>query len=660
VSIALPGVAGETIDWLDIARRDGFEAVRSGILSATQFQPTLEELAQSKEQASRSDRLSQIGAMYPLPSVISGAFEYQYTAHGEIWVHKSVKEKDTETGEVKQVWMPIASPFGVPAWLQRSDAEDAHGLRVLIEGMDGQQRPIDVERAELALRGGSEIRSRLMQAGLRASLNGQNEILTLLQLAKPPESIITVSRPGWCSTPHGGWGFITPGGDFLGTNTGRRIELDSAVRLAARISRAGTLLGWQEAVRAAITSPDCPHWILGIVSGLAGPIVQLCRLPSCGLAFSGPTSLGKSITQELAVSSWSASRLTDGGLFKSWRSTENAIEVLALGATGTVLPLDEMGHVDGRVAGRVIYSLAGGVAKRRMDKPGQLLPTDTWSTFVLLSSELSLREKIVGDGGQWTGGMAARVLDVNVASVNPAVAAETMALIDGIHAHYGHAGPLFVGELIAHGMHREPERLRQKIITIARELAGKQSNSAEARAAEPLAIVYVGGQFGIQFGLLPLAEDALLEAVQWAWHRFRESLEASVLDPATQIVPNLRRWLAERWGVTCKPVDAGNPSVRSAVALPGLNNREAIAWYDDTTVYIPSGRLVEAAGVLLSETAIARNLDRNGFVARRTSDERIAVRSVPNIGKLDAYALRRAEFHSGKDAERLHEVVDGG
>jgi hypothetical protein len=295
-----------------------------------------------------------------------------------------------------------------------------------------------------------------------------------------------------------------------------------------------------------------------------------------------------------------------------------------------------------------------------MDKPGQLLPTDTWSTFVLLSSELSLREKIVGDGGQWTGGMAARVLDVNVASVNPAVAAETMALIDGIHAHYGHAGPLFVGELIAHGMHREPERLRQKIITIARELAGKQSNSAEARAAEPLAIVYVGGQFGIQFGLLPLAEDALLEAVQWAWHRFRESLEASVLDPATQIVPNLRRWLAERWAVTCKPVDAGNPSVRSAVALPGLNNREAIAWYDDTTVYIPSGRLVEAAGVLLSETAIARNLDRNGFVARRTSDQRIAVRSVPNIGKLDAYALRRAEFHSGRDDDLLHEVVDGG
>ena len=485
VQIALPGVAGEAIDWLDIARRDGFEVVRSNILSAARFQPTPEELAESEVQRSRSDRLAQIRAMYPLPTVISGTFDYRYTPHGEVWLYKLLNEEENqETGEVEQVWMPISSPFGVPAWLQRSDAEDAHGLRVLIEGMDGQQRHIDIERAELALRGGTEIRSRLMQAGLRASLGGQSEILTLLQLAKPSKSIIIISRPGWCATPDKGCGFLTPGGDFLGTNSRRRIELDHAVRLGARISRGGTLLGWQEAVSAAITSPDCPHWILGIVSGLAGPIVQLCRLPSCGLAFSGPTSVGKSIAQKLAVSSWSAPRLTDGGLFKSWRSTENAIEVLALEGTGTVLALDEMGHVDGRVVGRVIYSVAGGVAKRRMDKPGRLLTTDTWWTFILLSSELSLREKVVGDGGQWTGGMAARVLDCNVAAVNPAVAAEKITFIDGIHIHYGHAGPLFVEKLIGQGMHHQPERLRQKITTIASELAGSKSNSAQARAAE--------------------------------------------------------------------------------------------------------------------------------------------------------------------------------
>src|SRR5262249_46008873 len=40
VSIALPGKAGDDIDWLDVLQRDGVEAVRSGILSADPYSPS--------------------------------------------------------------------------------------------------------------------------------------------------------------------------------------------------------------------------------------------------------------------------------------------------------------------------------------------------------------------------------------------------------------------------------------------------------------------------------------------------------------------------------------------------------------------------------------------------------------------------------------------
>ena len=119
----------------------------------------------------------------------------------------------------------------------------------------------------------------------------------------------------------------------------------------------------------------------------------------------------------------------------------------------------------------------------------------------------------------------------------------------------------------------------------------------------------MAGLYGIQFGLLPLAENDLQEAVRWAWRHFRELPEAGVLDPATQIVPNIQRWIAEKWNVTVKSVGAGNSSLTSAAALPGLNNREAVAWYDDTTIYIPSGRLVEAAGMFFA----VGNRDRGGI-----------------------------------------------
>jgi len=43
VSIALPGTPGESVDWLDILRRDGVGAVRAGILEAMPFEQPLSE-----------------------------------------------------------------------------------------------------------------------------------------------------------------------------------------------------------------------------------------------------------------------------------------------------------------------------------------------------------------------------------------------------------------------------------------------------------------------------------------------------------------------------------------------------------------------------------------------------------------------------------------
>jgi len=42
--IALPGLPGESADWLNVLTRDGVDAVRSGINAATQYVPTAAEL----------------------------------------------------------------------------------------------------------------------------------------------------------------------------------------------------------------------------------------------------------------------------------------------------------------------------------------------------------------------------------------------------------------------------------------------------------------------------------------------------------------------------------------------------------------------------------------------------------------------------------------
>ena len=173
-------------------------------------------------------------------------------------------------------------------------------------------------------------------------------------------------------------------------------------------------------MRAAVTAENCPHWLLSAAASFAGSLVDLTKSDTCGLNLSGGTSLGKTTGQQITVSAWSSPRQSDGGLLKSMRATENAVEGLARDSSGTIFALDEMAHADGKVIGRMIYSLAGDVGKARMRRDSSLRRSYTWSTYAVLSGEKSLEQKIRDDGGQWTGGMAVRFPDIDVTGVNPA------------------------------------------------------------------------------------------------------------------------------------------------------------------------------------------------------------------------------------------------
>jgi putative DNA primase/helicase len=194
------------------------------------------------------------------------------------------------------------------------------------------------------------------------------------------------------------------------------------------------------------------------------------------VSLSGPPGRGKTTAQQLAVSAWSTPQLTDEGLFSELKTTENAIELLARKSSGMVLCLDELALIEGRVVGRMIYSLAGNMGKSRMSAGGTLRKTATWSTFCLLSGEKSLEQKVTSDQGQWSGGMAARFTDIDVTAAGkvPAARLKTMR---GIFANYGHAGPRFVEAMIANGVHGEADRVREQVLTAARRLASSDHES---------------------------------------------------------------------------------------------------------------------------------------------------------------------------------------
>ena len=162
--------------------------------------------------------------------------------------------------------------------------------------------------------------------------------------------------------------------------------------------------------------------------------------------------------------------------------------------------------------------------------------------------------------------MAVRVVDIDVTDVDRSVSTDILRRIDGINQNYGHAGPAFVRGLIDHGLHLQPQALRDRINAVAREFAGEEADSGHVRAAMPFAFLLIAGQLAKRFGLIP-ERAGISEAVSWAWDRFEKSSDALALDPEEQALANLRRYIAERWEATSKV--STRDRVLAAKRLPG-------------------------------------------------------------------------------------------
>lgn len=310
------------------------------------------------------------------------------------------------------------------------------------------------------------------------------------------------------------------------------LEAAPELRVPTKVATDGAEAGWRTAIQAvAEVAADCPHWALGAAAGFVGPVQSKCGFDTCGVNFSGPTSRGKTTAQGLAVSPWSNPDIKSGGLLRSMRATENSLELSARQSNNMVLCLDDLAHSDGKAVGKAIYFLAGGVSKARMSVQLTMRPIYNWVTFIVLSCEQSLADKVTSAGGEWTGGMAVRFADIDCTEVNTRIPRATMAAIGGIYRHYGQVGGPFVGAFKRAGLHHEPKtsELRATILDLADRLAGSDADSALRRAALPFALIGSCGKLAQDFGFLPDKMD-IAAAVKWGWGHFIASHEARALN----------------------------------------------------------------------------------------------------------------------------------
>lgn len=448
-----------------------------------------------------------------------------------------------------------------------------------------------------------------------------------------------VQSRGWNLPPEdsvrwNGMIFATPSGGIIGSdkwNTDDTFRLRKEIVLSDRVKSSGTLEGWKEALRQIMAVDNVPHWVLGPICGLAGPLVEVLSAPNTGFAITGFTSRGKTSMMRFAGSVWATPDEKKGGLLKTLSSTFNAVESTAVAANGTVLLLDETNLMDANSLEKMIYTLSTGITKMRLDKDGNARPVSRWSTFGLISGEMGLAEKFetASNNTRKMGkGAGLRYLDMDVSGFNDKVPSETISAIYAYFlANFGVAGPEFVRRLIEDRWLNRVDELA----AIRREYTNKLTDGDQSgvltRGADVLSLVWLAAYLADKWSITPEGYfEAVESAISVFWNQFRNS---AVVKSDASVIDSIRSWVNAKWGRGIIDVTMGDAS----------GARDIEAWYNDEYIFVPVRNLTAAAGNVVREREIVRTLKGDGLIS--FEDKRYTFKYVPNVGEEKHYRLLR-------------------
>ncbi|WP_417485277.1 DUF927 domain-containing protein [Maricaulis salignorans] len=432
-------------------------------------------------------------------------------------VSKTGLEYEIGEGEKRQ-WMRITGPFTVEGEARDPDG-GAWSVVIKFRDRDGREKTEIISRGDLARDSGS-VRARLADEGLQVPSGRGGKVERFAQFfneIESPTRLTLVAATGWAS----GGRFVLPQRVFGPDGSEPMLFTGDANALHYR--QKGSLTTWQNEIAAKAAGNELLLFALSI--GFAGPLLRPLNIEGGGFHFRGGSSTGKTTLAYAAGSIWGGGGAL--GAAQSWRSTANALEMIAYGHSETLLVLDELGLVAPEEAGQAAYALASGQAKGRAKADGSLRRRSEWRTMLLSTGEIGLADHIRSGkrNDRVMAGQELRLLDIR------ADAGKDMGIWEALHGasspavlsdqiktacakHYGFAGPAFVERYVS-----EPDAARARageIMAGFLEKAQRPGDHGQAqRAALRFALVAAAGELAAAFKVVPWqAGDASNAALQ--------------------------------------------------------------------------------------------------------------------------------------------------
>ena len=645
VSIALPGLAGETVDWLDVLRRDGIEAMRTAFGAAEAFDPS------EANEGARGAEVIPFPARDGAGSGTKGPARSRGPAwfrSGERGLERLVEQDDKDTGESRKEWRWFGSRLDILA-ATRDSAGQEWGLLLEITDKDAGKHQWAMPMSMLA-GDGTAYRERLLSLGFVAAPGriGKEALHEYLATARPDRRARCVARVGW----HGGRFVLPEGATFSApSEADEEVILQGATPLNHSYRVAGTFEDWQREV--AEPARGNSRLVLALSIAFAAPLLHLLGQEGGGFHVRGQSSIGKSTALIVAGSAWGGGGV--GGYVRSWRSTDNGLETTAAAHCDAPLLLDELAQIAPEAAGATAYMLTAGAGKVRAGRHGEGRAVAEWRTLFLSNGEIGLADKIAEDGRgrRAMAGQAVRVVDL------PADAGTGLGMFEDLHGFgtadafarhlkaaaaksYGHAARKFL-ETIVRDLPGTVEAVRKTQAGFAAEFCPAGCDGQVTRVAQRFGLAAAAGELAAQLGVLPWAEGEARAGASRCFAAWIGARGGAGSAEEMEAISKVRRFAEQHGSTRFERIGDEPESEEKLVKAEGQLARDRVGFRRlvpaGLYLYVLRESWKEVCGgsdpALTAKALAARGMLRVGADGKLTRSERLPV----SKGKIRCYVL---------------------
>jgi len=419
----------------------------------------------------------------------------------------------------------ISSPIKVVA-LTRDNSSTSWGRLLEWYDPDGIKH-LQAVSMEFFQSDGVELRKALSYQGMTIAPDAKARSLLQSYLMSYPveQRALCVDRVGWHDEV-----YVLPHCEVGQSKDNDLIVYQAIHGLDNRYQSNGTLIQWREEVSK--LAQNHSKLVCAISTAFAGQLLgPLEQQNGAGVHFVGKSSKGKSTALFLGCSVWGK----PSRFYRTWRATGNALEHTAYMHNDSFLALDEIGEIaNPKELGNIVYMLANGLGKARLNKQITAKPAFNWKLIFLSSGEEGLKDIMAKHGQKAKLGQEIRLIDIDVDQSEYGVfdsidfasdgAMQSRMLVEHSNMYYGEAGIAWL-EYLCSDKNEIIKQARQLWEQYREPLIDGHSEGHIIRVANTFALIATAGELATQAGITGWKSGIAFSAIQAVFEQWLGSFD---------------------------------------------------------------------------------------------------------------------------------------